>query len=67
MTFDELQRRAQAVVNGQRHYMSIQDAQAVLELAQKNDALRQKNRSQGDKIIRLQERILAAQNILRGQ
>lgn len=67
MTLDELQRRAQSVINGQRSYMSQQDAEAVLELAQKIDQLRQKNRSQGDKILRLQERILMVQNILRGQ
>lgn len=66
MTIDELQRRAQAVINNQRSYMSRQDAGAVLELARKVDHLRQKNKSQNDKILRLQERILMVQNILRG-
>lgn len=67
MTVDELQRRAQSVINGQRSYMSRQDAEAVLELVAKVDQLQQKNKSQSNKILQLQERISAVQNILRGQ
>jgi hypothetical protein len=64
MTLDELQRRAQSVINGQRSYMSRQDAEAVLELVQKVEQMQIKSKFRDDLLLRFEERFLMIKNII---
>lgn len=67
MGISELKQRAQSVIDHQSVVMSQNDAVTALELVRANERLRHKNKSQGQKILKLQERIAMVQSILRGQ